>query len=276
MMNATYQLARLYVQHCGFSVAPMWYKQKSMIIKGTAFAERPPTPEHLRRWFASGPVRNIAIIPGDISDNLVIVDFDDFGVWSVFHALTGYAGPVVRTARGVHLYARCRHMPERNGQGFFEDLHVGQIIVHGSITAPPSVHPSGHIYQWCVESPQRIPYLDSLADLGLERRNLATDADARPRPLPQPAARSTRPGIANPAAYASAAIRNECQKILDAAPGQRNARLYTAALKVSKYADVLGAEPIAAALDQAARQAGLSAAEIRGTIRSGFNRGVIA
>jgi hypothetical protein len=270
-MNATYQHARLYMHHCGFSVAPMWFRQKSMLFNATAFAQRPPTPEHLRQWF-TGQARNIAVIPGAISDNLVIVDFDDFGAWQVFHALTGFAGPVVRTARGVHVYARCAEMPARNGQGFFEDLHVGQIIVNGNITAPPSVHPSGWVYQWH-GSPQRVPYLRSLADIGIERRDVATAVTAAPRPLPRPACRGAwAAGIRDPRAYALAALRRECDQILNALAGHRNNQLYRAALKVAKYADVIPTEQLAEHLARAATRAGLDQAEIRGTIRSGFTR----
>ncbi len=270
-MTDTYRMARLYVQHCGFSVVPQWYRQKSLLFEGTEFQRRPPTLEHLQKWFVGAP-RNLAIVPGEISDNLAILDFDDFGTWAVFHALTGYGGPVVRTGRGVHVYVRVKDLPERNGQGFFEDIHFGQIIVRGSITAPPSVHPSGKTYHWH-GSPERIPYLRDLADIGVDRRVTSEPTEQRARPLPTPG-QALKHGIQRPDAYVSAAINGECQKILSAAPGTRNQVVYTAALKLSKYAAMMPAATIAGYLESAALQAGLSVKESADAIRKGLSTGL--
>lgn len=270
-MTDMYRCAKLYVEHCGFSVVPQWHRQKSLLFDGTEFQRRPPTLEHLKKWFGGAP-RNLAIVPGAISDNLAILDFDEFGAWQVFHALTGYDGPVVRTGRGVHVYVRVKDLPERNGQGFFEDLHFGQIIVRGSITAPPSVHPSGAVYQWH-GSPQRIPYLRALSDIGADRRDVSEPTERRAKPLPQPG-QNLAHGIQRPDAYVSAAINGECQKILSAAPGVRNHTLFTAALKLAKYTAMLPVGTIAAYLESAAEQAGLPAKECADTIRKGLATGL--
>lgn len=270
-MNQTFRLARLYVHHCGFSVVPYHARTKKRLFAGTDFQRRPPTDAHLKKWFARTD-NNIANVLGGISDNLVILDFDDFRTWSVFHALTGYAGPVVRTGRGVHVYVRVKEMPERNGEGFFDDLHFGQVLVNGAITAPPSVHPNGKTYQWH-GSPERIPYLQTLKDIGVDRRASAQAADNSQRPLPKPETRQKH-GIKNREAYVSAAINGECMKILNASPGTRNQILYTSALKLAKYTEIMTASAVAAYLESAALQAGLEKQEVTDTIRKGFTVGI--
>lgn len=272
MMIETYRLARVYVLHCGFSVMPYAPSTKQRLFAGTDFQRRPPTLQHLHKWFARTS-NNLGIALGAISDNLVICDFDDMDAWRTFHALTGYAGPVVRTGRGVHVYVRLRQMPDRNGEGYFDsDLHFGQVLVRGAITAPPSVHPSGARYHWH-GSPQRIPYLRSLADLGIERRNVAGDTERVVKPLPT--ATERRPhGIQHREAYVFAAVNGESMKILSARPGTRNQVLYTAALKLAKYTEILPATAIATHLESAAIQAGLPAQEVTETIRKGFATGI--
>ncbi len=270
-MNPTYRMARLYVHHCGFSVLPMWHRQKRLLFKGTDFQERPPTDAHLTKWFIYA-TRNIAIVPGAISDNLVILDFDDFDTWSVFHALTGHAGPVVRTGRGVHVYLRVKEMPERNGQGFFDDVHFGQIITCGNITAPPSVHPSGKTYQWH-GSPARIPYIRTLEEVGVDRRACVEASNNKPRPLSKPSVRQKH-GISNTEAYVSAAINGECMKILNAPSGTRNQVLYTSALKLAKFTEIMTAASVATYLESAGIQAGLGKQEVIDTIRKGFSTGI--
>lgn len=270
-MNETFRLAKLYVNHCGFSCVPVRYQRKELLFKGVTFQQRPPTLKNLQHWFLARNPVNIAIVPGAISDNLCILDFDDFGTWSVFHSLTAWAGPIVRTGRGVHVYVRLRTLPDRNGQGFFNGAHFGQIIVNGGITAPPSVHPSGKTYHWH-GSPEHLPYLPDLDAIGVTRQDTAQPAE--PRALPSPSTRRpASPGIAHVDAYVSAAVQRECEKILSAPEGGRNRQLYLAALKLAKYAEMLPAGELSAYLDSAARQAGLRPSEIRGTIASGFRNG---
>jgi hypothetical protein len=274
-----YRMARLYVHHCGFSVVPQWRKagevklSKQLLFSGTPFQQRIPTPEQLRKWFTTPTPRNLAIIPGEISDNLVILDFDAIDVFCLWLSLVPDVCdlPMVQTSRGMHVYIRLKQMI-RNGQGFFEDYHFGQIIAHGNITAPPSVHGSGHVYCWHGD-PVCVPYLPSLNEIGIERRNIQ---GTRPsRPLPQPTGSIRIPHkIAHPQAYVQAAIHGECQKILSVRKGRRNNQVYESALKLAKYTGIGAQQTILQALYDAAVMAGLDHQEIHATIRSGLRQGL--
>lgn len=278
-MTPEYRMARLYVHHCGFSVVPQWRKagdvklSKHLLFSGTQFQRCIPTHEQLRKWFTTPTPRNLAIIPGEISDNLVIVDFDDIDIFRLWAALIPGACelPMVQTSRGIHVYVRLKEII-RNGQGFFEGYHFGQIIAHGNITAPPSVHGSGHVYIWHGD-PLRVPYLDSLEVIGIERRNMQGTKPSRP--LPKPVGSYQIPQkIAHPQAYVQAAIAGECQKILSANQGKRNHQVYKSALKLAKYSEIGGQQIIIHALYDAAIAAGLEQQEIRTTIRSGLRQGL--
>ena len=278
-MSFEYRLARVYVYHCGFSVVPQWRKagdvklSKQLLFSGMQFQQRIPSSEELRKWFTTPTSRNLAIIPGEISDNLVILDFDEMDVFRLWLSLVPDVCdlPMVQTSRGMHVYFRLTQMI-RNGQGFFEGYHFGQIIAHGNITAPPSVHGSGHVYCWHGD-PLRVPYLTSLDDIGIERRNIRGIRPARP--LPQPTGSVRVPWkIAHPQAYVQAAIAGECQKIVSEEEGKRNHRLYESAMKLAKYTGIGEQQTIMQALYDAALMAGLNHQEIRTTIRSGLRQGL--
>lgn len=74
-------------------------------------------------------------------------------------------------------------------------------------------------------------------------------------------------------AYAQKALDNECERVREAGEGTRNSQLNESAFKLAGYADILGQDAINQALTQAAATAGLGAAEIRDTLRSGMRAG---
>src|SRR4029450_13793516 len=77
--------------------------------------DRLPTPDELRRWFGRGGV-GLAIIGGEVSEGLEILDFDDSAVFTPWGAMVetlcpGLLAtlPLVRTPTdGRHAYYRCQ------------------------------------------------------------------------------------------------------------------------------------------------------------------------
>ncbi len=115
-----------------------------------------PSQSALRTWFESDRY-NLAVITG--WENLVVLDFDNrdvFARWCLTHRAETYQ---VQTQRGVHLYFYCQEPVEcTRGDGWDVKASGGYVL------APPSIHPSGHIYT-AVGSPLEIAGCRSIWDL---------------------------------------------------------------------------------------------------------------
>ena len=270
----TYALARWYVQACGFSVLPLRPRNKQRLFGGTTFQEWLPCDHHLRKWFCTPQPYNLGIVTGAISGDLCVLDFDEFAVYQIWISQIPAASdlPCVRSARGVHVYCRLGTLPQ-GGRGSFDGMEFGDIIANGVITAPPSIHPSGHQYVW-VGDPRRIPLFSCLAEISIEKVVAARSTPASERrPIERTRARPS--GIEHPTAYAQAALAAEGRKIMEVGKGQRNRQLYLAALKLAKYLDILGETSYEQELRRYAQAAGMTegADVIWATIQSGKRNG---
>lgn len=267
----TYKMAKWYCFTCGFSVIPLKVQSKQRLFAGNHFQTWFPCDEHLRKWFCTRQPYNLAIVPGEVSGNLVVIDFDDFAVYQVWSSLIPDATglPAVRSSRGVHVYVRLETMPI-NGKACFDGLLCGDVIARGSITAPPSTHPSGHVYRW-IGNPGAVPLFSCLASLGIER--VTEGRSEQKKPIDVTHFRKIE-GIRSPAAYVHAAMVGEQRRLLELPEGQRNAGLYRAALKLSKYLTVIYEPELITELEKIGQQIGLEKMEIQSTIRSGLRRGV--
>ena len=117
-------------------------------------AIRPADEATIAAWFAPNARRRnvvgVGIVLGDASGGLMVRDFDEPGSderWAAAHPDLAAPLPTVRTGKGFHVYFRAhglrtRFVPggERRGTG-------------GYVVAPPSLHPSGAVYQWIVSPP---------------------------------------------------------------------------------------------------------------------------
>ncbi|MCL4299473.1 MAG: bifunctional DNA primase/polymerase [Anaerolineae bacterium] len=82
-MTATLDEARCYVQS-GFSVIPLWQvpgdtkrSKQPAISSWKEYQNRLPIPEELDGWFGNdNRPRNLALITGYVSGNVVALDFD--------------------------------------------------------------------------------------------------------------------------------------------------------------------------------------------------------
>lgn len=122
------------------------------------FQNRLPTSRELDIWFLSGQY-NIAVIAG--WRDLVIVDFDNVWRYSKWLAhVDNYATNTyrVRTRRGWHYYYFCTDVSCWAGDGV--DVKAGG----GYVLAPPSVHPSGHVYE-ARGNPRQIIRIDNIRDV---------------------------------------------------------------------------------------------------------------
>jgi hypothetical protein len=95
-------------------------------------------------WTFIAPDANIGLATGTIFD---VIDIDGAGARNDIDELwPGWIreAPVVQTARGYHLYIASTGLANSADSARKLDFRG----FHGYVLAPPSRHPSGHIYRW--------------------------------------------------------------------------------------------------------------------------------
>ena len=127
------------------------------------YQERLPTLRELTIWFSSGQY-GLAVLTG--WRGLVVIDFDN--PWRYSEWLASLAGDIaslalstyqVRTRRGKHFYFYC-DTPAECWAGDGVDVKAAG----GYVLAPPSVHPSGHVYA-PLSKPSQIATIGKVGDL---------------------------------------------------------------------------------------------------------------
>ncbi len=146
----------------GIAVIPISYRGKRPSLPSwREFQDRLPTPAELRRWFQSR-FNNIAIVTG--WRGLVVLDFDQFPIYQLWHDWSRTAAPkaplshTVQTARGIHVYFFVNEPVQTFRAGTIDVKASG-----GYVLAPPSIHPTGANYRQMSTGP--IQRVDRLADI---------------------------------------------------------------------------------------------------------------
>ncbi len=245
--------AALQLQQAGLTIMPLRPREKLPLL---------PTWRDLRSverawvqgWWTRWPQANIGIITG--ASRLVVIDIDGpvgEQSWAVLTAQ--HERITTRTAltgRGCHLYfaAGDGHVPNSAG-GIAPGVDV-RGTVPAYVVAPPSVHPSGSVYTWSDPGPP-VPLPDWLRALGV--------------PPPVVVAPLDTSRLQAPSRYAYAALRDEVQRILDAAEGTRNDTLARGAFRLGQLVAgrALDRTDALDALHEAGRAAGLTEPEVQRT-----------
>ncbi len=165
----------------GIAVIPVLPGTKKPFVRWRRYEMQLPTEHDLARWFAPGRAMNAAVVCG--WQGLTVLDFDAPPRYVSWLAWTATAGETarrvavetyrVKTSRGMHVYLfvdetpRCGHFKwgDIKGRG-------------GYVLIPPSVHPSGAVYQ-AVDDAAPILRVHSLAEV-------VPDAPEPPPPPPLP------------------------------------------------------------------------------------------
>ncbi|MEV6299599.1 bifunctional DNA primase/polymerase [Actinoplanes sp. NPDC051861] len=213
-------------------------------------------PRQITHWWLRWPRANVGLRTGVMMD---VADIDSAEGWhGLLHLLGGELprGPQVRTGGGGrHLWFhptgfgnRVRLLPGLDWRG-----------AGGYVLAPPSRHASGADYVWL-----RRP----AGDMPISPATLRSLIEG-----PPPAFRDHQ--VTHPHRYAEAALEAEADRVSRAPVGSRNDTLNRAAFALGRFvgAGLLDAADVRRELGAAARWAGLGAAEIRGTLRSGLTAG---
>lgn len=278
-------MAQAYVAY-GWSVFPLWWVCEGVCACPQARRCTSPGKHPLTRhgvldasrdrltvgewFFRRWPLANIGLPMGD--NGLAALDVDPRHRGDVSLALlSGRLGGLPQTltqrtgSGGSHLVFRAPEGGIKGGSGIFgEGLDVrGR---GGYIVAAPSMHAAGRRYEWVnfwIVDPA--PWPQSLDRLRLDARPEAPAAVDRPLDLD--------PG--EPDRYVAVALAGELQRVRETPEGGRNHALNRAAFSLGQLveAGLLDRSKVQDELTQAGRDAGLGAAEIRATIRSGLRAG---
>lgn len=136
----------------GWSVIPLWPREKRPLIQWARYQHHRPEEAEIRQWFRRWPRANVGIVTGAVS-SLVVVDVDPLhGGSGSLQALEQAHGPLPDTIKattgggGLHVYFAHPGglVPNKVGLVTGIDLRGDG----GFVVAPPSVHPSGRPYAW--------------------------------------------------------------------------------------------------------------------------------
>ena len=168
----------------GIAVIPVLFASKKPLVTWRRYQHTLPTESQVRLWFHPGRKVNAAVICG--WEGLTVLDFDthpDYVAWLAWAVAEGGEARRaavetyrVRTSRGMHLYLFIDETP-RTGHFQWGDIKGAG----GYVLIPPSVHPSGTIYQ-CVDPTASILRVQSLGQV-------IPDPPDPPAPNPPPVTR---------------------------------------------------------------------------------------
>lgn len=189
MMDDALELAE-----AGLAVFPLKPNSKEPATKH-GFKDATTDAEQVRAWWSATPTANIGIATGSKSKNVFVIDVDEderknkhgmatIRTWGAEH---GHLQPTLaaRTGRGgMHLYY---WTDKRIKNTTNATANVDLRGEGGYVVAPPSVHPNGNSYEWCMpfssdaiaEADENVlSFIDSLQPASRRQR----DASSRSMP----------------------------------------------------------------------------------------------
>ncbi len=168
-----------FYQQQGLSFFPLPYGKKEAAISWKCYQERKPTYAEISTWFKNEHKSNIAVVCGQVSGGLVILDSDSM---DRFYELANIVCEkldiidildftrVSQTAKGCHIWL---FVSELVSSVKFPKLDIK--AEGGYIVAPPSLHPSGSVYKFA--NPNiTIKRINTLLDIGLDINQKPSEA----------------------------------------------------------------------------------------------------
>jgi hypothetical protein len=266
----------------GFSVFPLRMRDKRPLGPWEKYQSERANDDELRLW-GENRALNGAIATGIVS-GIFVVDLDSEAATTAFFARGVPETPIVKTAKGHHVYFRYPGFAVKNSAG-----RIGRGIdirgEGGYVVAPGSIHPTGARYEW-EKSPDEVPIAQAPAWLLAELTR---------EPHPQPVIPGERSETRDPGdraqhlngsgsdygtpdgkPYVDTALDREIKKLRDAREGTRNDTLNTVAMVFGQF--VAGGH-ISQSYAQnrlmaEAVHTGLPEREARTTIASGLKKGL--
>jgi len=163
-------------QRWGVSIIPIAPKSKKPLVDWKEYQKRKPDVAEIAEWWKKhwSKEANVGVVCGKVSNNLVVLDFDNPGQqWEDFlntvqerygksvYELT----PVVATNRGFHVHVRTKLPVTSRKLDGVEIRSDGNYVV-----APPSVHPDGAVYQFINPDVAEMLQIGDLSEMGVYAR----------------------------------------------------------------------------------------------------------
>lgn len=126
----------------GVVALPLHYGHKRPAIRWKAWQEQRPDWADIFEAFDTRFYRNIGLLTGSVSGNLVVLDFDKPAAYIKWRRETGIKTYTVITGRGFHVYVRLDEPPAGT-----LIMQGGEVKASGYVVAAPSLHSSGVLYR---------------------------------------------------------------------------------------------------------------------------------
>jgi DNA-binding PadR family transcriptional regulator len=128
------------------SVIQLVAKAKTPALdKWQQYQHRRPTKKEIEDWFFQGGIFNVGIVCGQVSENLVVLDYEDKRTAYKIHGKdVGKDTFVVETSKGLHIYYK---LPFPIRKFKIKELALDVQGEGSYVVAPPSIHPSGKQYE---------------------------------------------------------------------------------------------------------------------------------
>lgn len=151
----------------GFSIIPLGNNptndpKKPSLKSWDKYKKTLATEEEIKEWIDEGLFKNVAVICGHVSNDLVVIDIDDKSIKNIlelnFDSIVKEGSWVVETGKGYHIY--CKHHSNPGGIKKPIKHKIEYRANNGYVVAPPSVHPNGK--QYCFYKVKNFSDLKSL------------------------------------------------------------------------------------------------------------------
>lgn len=221
--------AALQFAAAGWPVFPCNPATKQPLISGS-FNDATLDLALIQRWWGRWPSAMVAVPTGSAICAWVL-DIDDPGLFESACEITLPNTRRSSTGKGYHLFfswdpTRPVRNKQRNRAGWpMPELPGAEVRGEGGyVIVPPSLHPSGKHYTWTHDQePSEAP--DELVKIVTAKAaRQAANEDAAPQPAAASSKKDTRYGLA--------ALKQECDALVDAGDGEQEGSLNEAALRV--------------------------------------------
>jgi predicted DNA-binding transcriptional regulator len=214
---------------------------------------------------------NIAVMCGRTSGNLFVIDCESRGAF-LYHTnkLRERNIPlwITKTARGGHIYLQATDGEVQNIKSGI--LHEAEIRgCNGYVLAPPSIHPTGAVYQWIVREGEKPPQVSS-KQINWLQDEIGKNIELEVTPIPKTRRGTWSMRMVSPASKLSNSTRDYIRSGFSISEGTRNNRLFSAACDLNGCGySHSEAEHI---LTSVATMGGLPLPEVKATIKSAYSQ----
>lgn len=219
----------------GWHVFPLRPRQKTPLTEhGCLDATRDKA--QITEWWQRWPTANVGIATG-ANSGLLVVDIDGEEGELALAELVAAHGPLplvpeVRTGRGRHLYFA---FDERVKNSAKRLAKIDTRSTGGYVVAPPSIHPSGDVYEWARDASPRLRQVQPAPEWLLEQfmARKPSPSPAAGRALPPVPAREAGEGRYR--AWVLNAVEKESAELAHEREGARGSALNRSAYKLGGY-----------------------------------------